>query len=117
MPHMVSVGAGRPYRSYWPRSVENLEAELAEPAPEPTLFEEPIEVVRARIVQRVGRVRFERNLSAAHPLIRTLLDKDEARRPKRGDPSWRSGYEKPLFDSGFERHRLRILNAARRVAT
>lgn len=111
MPHMVSVGAAQPYRSYWPRSIENLEAELAEPLPERSVFPEPIEEVRARVAQRVGRVRFERNLSAGHILIRDLLAEDEKRRKRRNEPSWGYSHPEPLFESGFERHRLRILSS------
>jgi len=107
MPHLVAVGE-QPSHFHWGRDPE---AELAEPPPDEPVFAEPIEEVRARVASRVGRVRFERNLTAAHILIRDLLAQDEKRRPKRGEPSWMSGYSQPLFDSGFERHRLRILSS------
>jgi hypothetical protein len=108
---MVSVGAAAPYRSYWSRSIENLETELAEPLPERPAFDEPIENVRARIAQRVGRVRFERNLAAGHILVRDLLAEDEKRRKRRNEPPWGYSRPEPLFESGFERHRLRILSS------
>jgi hypothetical protein len=111
MPHTVRIGAAPSYLAFWPHTVENLEAELSQPLSEPPLFKEAIEALTQRVAKRVGRVRFERNLNDAHPLVRALLDKDDARRLQRGDSSWRSTYEKPLFDSGFERHRLRLLNS------
>jgi hypothetical protein len=56
------------------------------------------------------KVRFMRDLGSAHSLIRHLLDEDALRRLKPGDAPYRLRYSEPLFDSPFERRRLRILN-------
>lgn len=107
MPDEIAIGP-QPYRSHWPR---NLEAELAEPLPAEPVFAEPIEDVRARVERRVGKVRQERDLSAPHGLIRKLLADDEMRRLKPDHASWRLRWSDPLFDSPFERRRLRILSS------
>jgi hypothetical protein len=102
----VTIGAGpRPYP--WPR---NPEAELAAPLPTEPTFAEPIEAVTARVDQSLGKVRFVRDLGSAHSLIRHLLDEDALRRLKPSDAPYRLRYSEPLFDSPFERRRLRILN-------
>lgn len=102
----VTIGAGpRPYP--WPR---NPEAELAAPPPTEPTFAEPIEAVTARVDQSLGKVRFVRDLGSAHSLIRHLLDEDALRRLKPSDAPYRLRYSEPLFDSPFERRRLRILN-------
>ncbi|TKV77735.1 hypothetical protein FDV58_29475 [Bradyrhizobium elkanii] len=60
--------------------------------------------------QLLGKVRFVRDLGSAHSLIRHLLDEDALRRLKPSDAPYRLRYSEPLFDSPFERRRLRILN-------
>ena len=107
MPNEVTIGES-PYRYHWLSDPKDV---LAEPIPARPVFEEPIEAVEARVAHRIGKVPFERNLAEGHALIRNLLAEDAKRRPSRGDPSWRVSYETPLFDSGFERHRLRIINS------
>ena len=60
MPHEVEIGEQLRWRS----SQREPQAILAEPPPTEPIFTEPIEVVRARIQARVGKVRFERDLAA-----------------------------------------------------
>jgi hypothetical protein len=66
--------------------------------------------VAARVDQSLGKVGFVRDLGSAHSLIRHLLDEDALRRLKPSDAPYRLRYSEPLFDSPFERRRLRILN-------
>jgi hypothetical protein len=65
-PDFVAFGPQPGFR--WPPDPE---AELAEPAPEPPVFSEPLEEMLARITKRVGRVP-ARPLAAAHPAIAKL---------------------------------------------
>jgi hypothetical protein len=46
-----------------------------------------------------------------HPTIDRLLKEDEKRREKQVSESFTFSWEKPRFDSAFERRRLRILNS------
>jgi hypothetical protein len=102
----VTIGTGP--RSYlWP---PNPEAVLAAPPPTEPTFAESIEAVAVRVDQSLGKIRFVRDLGSAHSLIRHLLDEDALRRLKPSDAPYRLRYSEPLFDSPFERRRLRILN-------
>ncbi|MGJ5176371.1 hypothetical protein ACQR16_23450 [Bradyrhizobium oligotrophicum] len=102
----VTIGSGP--RSYlWP---PNPEAVLAAPPPTEPTFAESIEAVAVRVDQSLGKIRFVRDLGSAHSLIRHLLDEDALRRLKPSDAPYRLRYSEPLFDSPFERRRLRILN-------
>jgi len=60
----------------WPYDPE---AELAKPPPILPEFPEPIEAVKARVVRRVGKVSFIRDLTTSCPAVRKLLDEDIAR--------------------------------------
>ncbi len=85
------------------------EEELAKPLPDPPVFAEPIEAVIARVTRRVGKVGRARDLASPWGALRELLQADEVRREKlRASPyaTWNT----PLFDSPFERRRLRILS-------
>jgi len=67
-------------------------AELAEPLPDPPVFDEPIETVRLRAVARVGHVRALPTLDRACADVRRLLVADDHRRAakaaRRGSPRW-----------------------------
>jgi hypothetical protein len=92
-------------------TLEARKAELAEPLPDPPVFDEPIESVRARTIMRVGPVAALAGLDRACADVRRLLVADDQRRADkaahRGAPEW----EGPHFDSPFERRRLRLLNS------
>lgn len=79
---------------------------LDEPAPPPPVFEEDMTSVESRaeaiVVGRVPRPPLSGNL---HPLIKELLDKDEARKNNG------HGWDRPEHDTPTERRRLRLLNA------
>jgi hypothetical protein len=101
----VLVGAGVGYwHSGW--SVEELLAAL----PPPPEFEEPIERVRERIAKTVGKVTVPREVRIWHPAVDRLLKEDEQRRERQRASSFPSSWNTPLFDTPFERRRLRVLN-------
>ena len=94
---------------YWHRSWT--QEELLGPLPAAPVFSEPIEAVRDRIAKTVGKVTAPRNVKAWHPAISRLLAKDEERREKQRSSRYSFSWDAPLFDSPFERRRLRILNS------
>lgn len=85
------------------------EARLAEPVPAEPTFAEAIESVRARVERRLGKVTFERTLTTPHAALRKLVEAEA----KRIAAYAKSNYfwDKPLFESGFEKRRLKILNS------
>ena len=87
------------------------EQELLEPLPSPPEFPEPIEEVRERIAAVVGAVAVPRKVKRWHPAIDDLLQEDERRREQQRVATYQTSWNSPLFDSPFERRRLRILNA------
>lgn len=102
----VLVGGGG---HYWYRNWT--QEELLGPLPVAPAFSEPIESVRDRIAKTVGKVTAPRNVKAWHPVISRLLAKDEERREKQRSSRYSFSWDAPLFDSPFERRRLRILNS------
>lgn len=87
------------------------EAELAVSLPEPPEFHEPLDSVRARVVRHLGKVKFVRDLESPCGALRKLLE-DEAKRVERQRTErWPSLWDKPLFESGFEKRRLKLLNS------
>lgn len=127
--HWVRLRAGKPVvrtalaprgpaMAQWvtitPHGLSHLEArqaELAEPLPDPPVFDEPIESVRARTMARVGHVTALHTFDRACADVRRLLAEDDRRRAdkaaRRGSPYG----EGPIFGSPFERRRLRLLNS------
>lgn len=87
------------------------EAELAAPMPEPPVFPEPLEELRARVIKRVGKVIRCRDLASPCLMVRKLLVNDDKRREKYQRSTYPSSWDAPLFDSPFEVRRLRLLNA------
>jgi hypothetical protein len=77
----------------------------------PPQFAEPIETVRARIAETVDRVAVPHKVRNWHPTIGRLLKEDEKRREKQLADPYPMSWDKPLFDSPFERRRLRVLNS------
>jgi len=85
------------------------EKRLAEPIPVEPTFPEALEAVRARVGRRLNKVRFERDLSSPHAGLRKLLETDARRVAAVQKNAW--AWDKPLFESAFERRRLRLLNS------
>ena len=77
----------------------------------PPEFLEAIEAVKARIAENLGRVSVPRKVGNWHGAIDRLLKEDDKRREKQLNDPYPMSWDKPLFDSPFERRRLRILNS------
>lgn len=84
--------------------------ELLGPIPEKPTFSEPIEGFEAEAVKLLGKISAKKDLTASHAAIRKLLDADEARREKVRNSSYGFHWDKPKFESAFERRRFKILN-------
>lgn len=84
--------------------------DLLGPIGPPPEFPEPIEAVRARVAETIGHVTVPRNVRNWHTAIDRLLKEDEKRREKQLNDPYPMPWYKPLFDSPFDRRRLRILN-------
>ena len=76
--------------------------------PEP--FPDSLPEVVARARQIVGKVRASSSLAKPHAVVAKLLQDDEKRREKQKGASFLSSYYAPLFDSPFEKRRLRFMN-------
>jgi hypothetical protein len=106
MDEKVSVAGGaNPSHQYWSEK-ELLSFVGAFPE-----FVEPIEAVRVRIAETVGHVTVPHEIRILHPAIDRLLREDEKRRQKQLTDPYPMSWDKPLFDTPFERRRLRILNS------
>lgn len=77
----------------------------------PPQFAEPIETVRARIAETVDHVAVPHKVRTWHPAIDRLFKEDEKRRAKQLTDLHPMSWDKPLFDTPFERRRLRVLNS------
>ena len=84
---------------------------LLGPIGPPPEFPEPIEEVMARIAAEVGRISVPRKVGNWHSAIDRVLKEDDKRREKQLNDPYPMSWDKPLFDSPFERRRLRILNS------
>lgn len=78
------------------------------PAAVPT-FPETLDDLRDRLVKQVGVLKPVRDLTAACPPVRRLLEADEKRRKKFLEAGYT--WDAPLFDSPFEQRRLQLLNS------
>jgi hypothetical protein len=87
------------------------ESELLGPLPSAPEFSEPIEEVRSGIAKTVGTVSVPRDVRIWAEPIERLFREDEKRREKQRNSPYPSSWDKPIFDSPFERRRLRILNS------
>jgi hypothetical protein len=104
-----SVQIGQDSYRYWARV--DLNAELAKPPPAEPVFDEPIEEVRARAAEMIGKTVYRRDLASPHPAISKILADDEARRRKGDGVPYRLRWSEPLFASPFERRRLKVLSS------
>jgi hypothetical protein len=75
------------------------------------MFSQPIEAVRARIVETVGHITIPHKVLTWHPAIDRLLKENDKRREKQLSDRYVMFWEKPVFDPPFERRRLRILSS------
>jgi hypothetical protein len=77
----------------------------------PPQFAESIETVRARVAETVGHVAVPHKVRNWHPTIDRLLKEDEKRRETQLTDPYPMSWNKPVFDTPFERRRLRVLNS------
>lgn len=70
-----------------------------------------IETVRTRIAETLDHVAVPHNVRTWHPAIGRLLKEDEKRREKQLTDPYPMSWDKPLFETPFERRRLRVLNS------
>jgi hypothetical protein len=78
---------------------------------DPPQFAEPIDSVRTRIAEIVEHVAVPYRVQTWHPAIDRLLKEDEKRREKQLTDPYPMSWDKPMFDTPFERRRLRVLNS------
>jgi hypothetical protein len=84
---------------------------LAAPLPPPPVFTPDIDTVRAEATALVAKAPLPlRQSHGWHLQIQKLLKADEER-ARRQSPDGFLSWDKPIFDSPFERRRLKILNA------
>lgn len=107
MSEIVDIATGGYYHTWRVDEAELLKNDL----PPPPEFLESLEQVRADVEKQVGRVSVSNRLDKPHPLIAKLLLRDERIRQKNLERDYSWYFEKPVFDSTFEKRRLRILNA------
>jgi hypothetical protein len=100
---------GRDRWSWGPDPVD-----LSTPDPPPPTFLETLEELAGRLREQVGAVRRTRDLGAAHPRIQKLLDADEHRRARQAESRYPT-FDDPVFETSFEKRRLRILNSLLRA--
>lgn len=101
------VVAGGAY-SYWNDHLT--EEDILGPLPDPPEFPEPIEALRERVRKEIGKVSVAKTIVHAHPAIARLQQEDERRREKQRSSSYPYSWDAPIFETTFERRRLRILN-------
>lgn len=70
---------------------------------------EDLDELRALELKAIGRPASASKITIQHPAIRTLLARDEKEQAKAAENRWHTA--NVLYDSPFERRRLRILNA------
>jgi hypothetical protein len=94
-------------RSYAEAEEELLRTTLTPPEP----FPDGLPEVMARARQIVGKVRASSSLAKPHPVVAKLLEDDEKRREKQRSDPYASSFYAPIFDSPFERRRVRFMNS------
>jgi hypothetical protein len=100
---------GRDRWSWGPDPVD-----LSTPDPPIPTFDETLESLAARLRTQIGTVRRTRDLEGAHPRIQKLLDADEQRRARQAESRYPT-FDHPVFETNFERRRLRVLNSLLRT--
>lgn len=106
MPDSVEVGTAAP--AAYGAPIDQL---VKEEALSPPTFSEEIADLTTRVRKLVGKVAVSKTLTQPHRLIARPLEEDERRREKRQNSPHAWSWDNPVFDSPFERRRLRILNA------
>jgi hypothetical protein len=100
---------GRDRWSWGPDPVD-----LSTPDPPIPTFAETLEALAARLRAQLGTVRRTRDLEGAHPRIQKLLDADGQRRARQAESRYPT-FDDPVFETSFEKRRLRALNSLLRA--
>ncbi len=87
------------------------EEEILTSNPQPPIFEEDMDAVRAAVQRKVGKVSVPRDPRRGHREVVKLLEVDDQRRQKQAQSSYVSDWDAPYFGSKFELRRLRVINA------
>jgi hypothetical protein len=82
---------------------------LDDPEPVMPVFPDDMAEIHARVTALVGKIAVSNRLDKAHPAVTRLLEADAVRAKAAGASPF--SWDKPLFESSFEKRRLRILNA------
>lgn len=82
---------------------------LDDPEPEMLVFPDDMADIHPRVTALVGKIAVSNRLDKAHPAVTRLLEADAVRARAAGASPF--SWDKPLFESSFEKRRLRILNA------
>lgn len=101
----IEIGPGE-RRGYAEADEELFRTTLTPPEP----FPDGLPEVMARARQIVGKVRASSSLAKPHPVVAKLLEDDEQRREKQRSSPYASSFYAPIFDSPFEKRRLRFMN-------
>lgn len=101
----VVIGGGR----YWRYSQVRSDEEILAPLPDPPTFDEPIDAVQRRVEKSIGKISAIHTLDNPPPLVAKLLAKDEERRKRYLESSYRSSFDEPFYDSPGQQRRLRLL--------
>jgi len=88
--------------------------DLSTPDPPIPTFAETLDELAGRVRKQIGTVHRSRDLAAAHPRILKLLTEDELRRARQTESPYPT-YDAPLFETTFEKRRLRLLNSLMRA--
>lgn len=67
--------------------------------------------MKARIAKRVRKVPYVGDLASPSSAVRPFVEEDEKRRERQRASRFPNSWDQPLFDSGFEKRRLKILNS------
>jgi hypothetical protein len=100
---------GRDRWSWGPDPVD-----LSTPDPPVPTFDETLEDLSARLRRQIGTVRRTRDLESVHSRIQKLLDADEQRRKRQAELQYPT-FDAPVFETSFEKRRLRLLNSLLRT--
>src|SRR5690606_22517690 len=84
---------------------------LNNPVPPAPVFEEDLQVIRARAAQMVSKVKFPKTLQAPHRFVARLLAQDDERQKKRMESLYPSIFDDLWFDGPFEQRCLKIISA------
>lgn len=99
----VEFGSNR-----WSYGYLSNEEALTMTIPPPPVFDEDMTVVIERVKRMVAKAKIPKSLTQPHRLIAKLLEEDEVRRQKQLASQYE--WDKPLFETPFERRRLKLLN-------